>query len=305
MGRLHARNVRQLALGGAPCELVHVIDRHPGRAARLAHEFDARPAAGLDDWTGNVDAAILALPTVAHLSAGRALLERGIDLLVEKPLAGSVDDAAELVARARASGRVLHVGHVEWFNPAWRAAVERTGRPRRIEVERLQPVSDRGRDIDVVQDLMLHDLDWTTRLLGVSKGRVEAQARRSRGGTLEEVEALIHLDAGRELRLVASRVHSRRVRRARIVGEAGEVGVDLLRGTVVPGIPDDPDTGVETGRDPLALQMLDFLEARRGGSAENAGSVGVEALRWVERVRAAALGRGGDAGRADDSRLRG
>ena len=294
MGRLHAKTVRRLADLGSGCQLVRVYDRHLVRAEVLAAETGAAASNHLDALAEQVDVVIIAVPTAAHLKMSKALLDRGLDLLVEKPLAGSVAEGESLIEAARMADRILQVGHVEWYNPSWRWAVSQAGTIGRIEVDRLQPSSTRGRDIDVVQDLMLHDLDWTMRLLDGGVSELRAWGRCVEADQLDEAEARIQFESGCVVCLRASRVHRRRRREARIQGSAGLLTADLESGRVESA---DGATLCATsgaGRDSLESQWLDFLEAVRSRKAPvNDGRVGVEALRWVDRVRdAIAIGTG-------------
>lgn len=286
MGCLHARTVRRLADRGHPCQLVRVYDRHVGRAEVLAAETGAAVSNHLDAFAEQVDAVIIAVPTAAHFDLSKALLDRGLDLLVEKPLAGSVAEAESLIEAARRADRILQVGHIEWYNPSWRQAVSQVGTISRIEVDRLQPSSKRGRDVDVVQDLMLHDLDWTFRLLGGSVSNLEAWGRCVESDRLDEAEARIRFESGCVVCLRASRVHRVRRREARIKGSAGFLTADLETGGVesTDGVTSCARSG--GGRDSLESQWLDFLEAVRSRKAPvNDGRVGVDVLRWVDRVR--------------------
>ena len=182
----------------------------------------------------------------------------------------------------------MGVGHVEWFNAGWRAALAQAGVPRVIEVERSSPPVERGLDIDVVQDFMLHDLDWVRRCIGNEIVRVNASGRRVCNEGLDEASAELEFEGGMIARLRASRVDSERRRVVRVEGSEGAVEVDLLVGV-------DGGTGdavVQAGREPLDLQWADFLGACRSRLApENAADTGVETLRLVERVRRLAAGR--------------
>lgn len=278
MGRLHARTVAQSAARDGDCALALIVDRHCARAAALAAEFGGE---AVDDLCrlADVDVAIVAVPTAAHVETALAVVEAGRDVLVEKPLALDVVRGEPLVARAEALGRILQVGHVEWYNPHWRAALARAGRPRRIEVRRLQPPSGRGLDIDVVQDLMLHDLDWVTRSVGGEVESFDARGAGRRGGALDVASVELRFRSGCVASLRASRVHSTRLRRLEIEGHLGRVEVDLLAAS--------PSEGEAARLDPLALQWRRFVEAvSKRERPDNDGRVGLAALGWVERVRA-------------------
>lgn len=280
MGRLHARAVSRSAARDGDCELAVIVDRHAARAAELA---GAHHVAALHDLRRlrDVDAAIVAVPTAAHVETALALAESGLDLLVEKPLARDAAEGMRLVERVAALGLILQVGHVEWYNPRWREAIARVGAPRRIRVRRLHPPSERGRDIDVVQDLMLHDLDWLTRTLGSEVEALEATGRDTSGGGLDEAEVRLRFRSGCVADLCASRVHASRDRRLEIEGSAGTATVDLHA-------PTEAESDANGELDPLGLQWRAFVDAvttRKPPASD--GHVGVAALGWVERVRAA------------------
>jgi predicted dehydrogenase len=301
MGRLHARTVARIAERDASCVLAAVVDRHRGRADAVANEFGGHASNDLEEILSEVDAVIVCVPTSAHFSLTALLLERGLDVFVEKPLAGSVAEGEQLATLARSTGRVLQVGHVEWYNRGWREAARRAGTPSLIEVERLNPRSDRGLDIDVVQDLMLHDLDWVKRLLGEEIVDVEAQGRCVVNDKLDEAEAQLRFRSGCQVRLRASRVFSERRRVVRIVGSKGTVTADLLT-SKVQGV----GSNDEQRQDPLEMQWIEFSESLRSRKdPETNALVGVEALRIVDRVRKSIAEAGGIPDREDDSALGG
>ena len=301
MGRLHARTVARIAERDASCVLSAVVDRHRGRADSVAKEFGGHASNDLEAILSDVDAVIVCVPTSAHFSVTALLLERGLDVLVEKPLAASVAEGEQLATLARSTDRILQVGHVEWYNRGWRDAARRAGTPSLIEVERLNPRSDRGLDIDVVQDLMLHDLDWVTRLLGEEIDDVEAQGRCVVNDKLDEAEAQLRFRSGCQVRLRVSRVFSERRRDVHIVGSQGTATADLLTSKVEGGGSNDGQK-----RDPLEMQWIEFSESLRSRKApETNALVGLEALRIVDRVRKSIAEAGGIPDREDDSALGG
>src|SRR5438445_3545608 len=154
-GRNHARVYRQLE----GVEFVGVLDSDSERAHRIADEFDTSVLPDLGFLSGRVDAVSVAVPTSEHARIGCLLLAQGIDVLVEKPIAASVSEADLLVDAARQYARVLQIGHLERFNPAFVAALPIVKEPLYFEVHRLGVFSPRSLDIDVVYDVMIHDLD--------------------------------------------------------------------------------------------------------------------------------------------------
>lgn len=331
MGRLHARALARRAAGHGDCELACVLDPHPERSRAVATEFGGESVSRLETLRSGVDAAVVAVPTRAHDRVARALMGMGIDVLIEKPLSGRLEEARKTVALATELGRVLGVGHVEWHNMRIRRALEAVGEPIEIEVERFNSPLDRGLDIDVVQDFMLHDLDWVKRAVHSEITSIEASGRAIRNHRLDEAEATLRFESGCRARLRVDRLHADRVRRIRIVGRLGTRSIDLLDGTS-PGSASGP-TGAEPdstsgstsgsrGRgaanprvrvnderrfdeaEPLDLEWADFLRACRERTApENDGAVALAAIELVERVRAQVAASGGH--RADDPVLGG
>src|ERR1700688_4479445 len=154
-GRNHARVYRRLE----GVEFVGVVDRNSERARSVADEFGTAVLPDLDSLTGRVDAVSLAVPTSEHARIGCLLLARGIDVLMEKPIAASLSEADLLIDAAQRNARVLQIGHLERFNPAYVAVLPIIKEPLYFEVHRLGVFSPRSLDIDVVYDVMIHDLD--------------------------------------------------------------------------------------------------------------------------------------------------
>jgi predicted dehydrogenase len=215
MGRNHVRLLSSLP--GA--ELVGIHDPHPEAAEAAAREHGARIFERLDDLASEVEAAVLAVPTVAHAEIGCLLLERGLHLLVEKPLASTLEEADRLAGRA--DGRVLAVGHVEFYNPAVQAllSVTRGGGtetpPRFVEFQRLGVFSPRSLDVDVVLDLMIHDLQILHALDPSPVAEVRATGIPVLSPRVDIANVRVELASGCVANLTASRVSAERVRKLR------------------------------------------------------------------------------------------
>ncbi|MFM7109477.1 MAG: Gfo/Idh/MocA family oxidoreductase [Planctomycetaceae bacterium] len=166
LGTIHAR----LLAARADVELVAVVDPDAAGRERVAAAHSCRPLAEPRDLVGLVDAAVVAAPTGLHAAVSLPLLAAGIDLLVEKPLAATVEDARAIVIAARRHGRTVAVGHVERFNPAWRAAAALARGATLVDAERLAPFTFRSLDVGVVLDLMIHDIDL---VLSLEPGRLD------------------------------------------------------------------------------------------------------------------------------------
>src|SRR5205085_5862681 len=167
-GRNHARVYRELE----GVDLVGVYDKNPQRAATVRAEFDTPVLQDLEDLQGRADAVSVAVPTVAHAQVGCRLLEMGLDVLVEKPMAVDLAEADALLEAARKNKRILQVGHVERFNPAVRAVEPILNRPLFFEVHRLGVFTPRSLDVDVIYDLMIHDLDRKSTRLNSSHSQI-------------------------------------------------------------------------------------------------------------------------------------
>ena len=228
LGAIHAR----LLAARQDVELVAVVDPLADSRGRLAESHGCRELAEPQDLIGLVDAAVVAAPTGLHARVAVPLLEAGLDLLVEKPLAASVEEAREIAIAARRHDRVVAVGHVERFNPAWRTAVARIGRPAVVESARLAPFTFRSLDVGVVHDLMIHDIDLVLSLDPGRLERVEAQGILATGGHEDAARARLVFASGLVADLSASRI-SPVVRRAVTMwSENGVVAVDFNAKTV-------------------------------------------------------------------------
>jgi predicted dehydrogenase len=226
MGRLHAEKLAQLASEGA-IVLAGVCDRDAARAAEAAQKVGTRVIASLDDVPKLADAAIVAVHTSEHARVAEALLDAGVDCLVEKPIATTRAEAARLVERAQARGRVLQVGHIERFSRAFRAIRPVLGRPRFIEAHRIGPYPARATDVSVVLDLMIHDLDIVAELAGAEVERVEAVGVPVLSKTEDIANARLRLAGGCVVNLTASRVSLERLRKVRLFQSDAYVSLDL------------------------------------------------------------------------------
>jgi len=228
LGAIHAR----LLAERPDVELVGVVDTLPEARERVAAAHGCRPLAEPRDLVGLAQAAVVAAPTGLHAAVSLPLLEAGLDLLVEKPIAASVEDARAIVIAARRHGRVVAVGHVERFNPAWRMAAERAGRVLAVESARLAPFTFRSMDVGVVHDLMIHDIDL---VLSLDPGRledVEAHGLRATGGHEDMVRARLTFSSGLVATLTASRIHPTLRRTLSLISTDSVIDVDFNAKTV-------------------------------------------------------------------------
>ena len=210
-GRNHVRVVRQ----SERAELLAVVDIDAARAAEAAAGCTA--LTDYRDLRGRVDAAIVAAPTAAHAEIGCELMRAGIDVLVEKPIASELDSATRLIDTARAQGRILQVGHLERYNPAVVALEQIVRQPLFFEIHRLNLFSPRSLDVDIVLDLMIHDLDIVLRLVG--EARLEEIRAAGISILSEKVDignVRLQFSGGCVANLTASRVSTERVRKLRL-----------------------------------------------------------------------------------------
>jgi predicted dehydrogenase len=226
LGRHHARHLAQL--DGA--RLVGVSDTDGERARAVAAELGTE-ACDLEALLGRVEAVTIAVPTPAHAEVGLCALERGIPVLMEKPLSATLAEADRLIAAASASGVQLQVGHIERYNQAIRAAEPYLDGPRYIESQRLAPFQPRGTDVAVVLDLMIHDLDLVLHLTGGAEAtEVRASGLSVLSSHLDMANARVEFANGAVALATASRVSRERIRRLRLFQPNGYLSLDLATG---------------------------------------------------------------------------
>jgi predicted dehydrogenase len=264
-GRNHARVYREMegvALAG-------VFDADASRAAAFAKEFGTRPFSSLDALQGEVDAASVAVPTVAHADVGCRLMERGIDVLVEKPMAANLAEADALVNAAHRHSRILQIGHVERFNPAVLAVEPILNRPLFFEVHRLGVFTPRSLDVDVIYDLMIHDLDILLALVGEPVTEVKAVGIPVLTDKVDIAHARLEFAGGAVANVTASRVSTERVRKVRFFQQHEYISLDYARRDAIrvrvnrPG--PEPDFAFEKldapAVEPLRAELEAFLDS--------------------------------------------
>jgi predicted dehydrogenase len=233
LGTIHAR----LLAARADAELVAVVDPVPESRQRVAEAHGCRALAEPQELVGLADAVVVAAPTCLHAEVSLPLLSQGLDLLIEKPIAADRREADQIVAAADRHGRIVAVGHVERFNPAWRMAVERCGRVVAVESARLAPFTFRSLDVGVVLDLMIHDIDLVLSLEPGKLTRVESQGLVATGGHEDAVRARLVFSSGLVADLSASRIHPTLSRRVSLWGTQGIVAADFNAKTVEVVVP--------------------------------------------------------------------
>jgi predicted dehydrogenase len=235
-GRNHARVYRELEQQGEPIRLVGVVDPNLDRADAVAREFDCRAFGSVEQMLtthSEIRAASVAAPTIDHLAVARALMEGRVDVLIEKPLAASLAEADELVQLASARKRIAQVGHLERFNPAVRATIPLLTHPMFFEVHRLSVFSPRSLDVDVVLDLMIHDLDIVLSFANSPVKEVRAVGLPILSGKVDIANVRLEFESGGVANFTASRVSTERVRKLRFFQPRQYVSVDYGRQEVL------------------------------------------------------------------------
>lgn len=226
MGRHHVRIYSQMP----SARLIAVIDADVERARALAEPLGARYAAALTPDLGDVAAVSVAVPTVHHLAVSRPLIERGIGVLIEKPLAPSLAEAQEIAALARKHKAVVGVGHTERFNPAVRAIARLGVRPKFVEAHRISPFTFRSADVGVVFDMMIHDIDVLLSLVGgAGAARVDAVGVNVLGPHEDICNARVVFHGGAVANLTASRLALKTERKLRVFCEDAYISMDYQK----------------------------------------------------------------------------
>jgi predicted dehydrogenase len=234
-GRNHARVYQQLQQAGS-VRLVGVVDRDTARADTIACEFSCKAFGSVEQMLATrteLQAASVAVPTVLHLEVARTLMEAGVDVLIEKPVAATLSEADELLRLASAHKRVAQVGHLERFNPAVRATLPLINRPMFFEVHRLSVFSPRALDVDVVLDLMIHDLDVVLTFVKSGVKEIRAVGLPILSDKVDIANVRIEFESGCVANFTASRVSTERVRKLRFFQAGQYISIDYGRQDVL------------------------------------------------------------------------
>jgi len=228
LGFHHARILAALEDGA---EMVGIYDADPARAATVAEQLGVRAFATADELFARVEAAVIAVPTTAHADVAIAGLDRGVHLMIEKPIASTLEEADRILGRADAAGVLVQTGHVERFNGALSAAADYLKEPRFIESHRLASFNPRGTDVAVVLDLMIHDIDLVLGLVGEAVQSVDAVGVPVLTPSVDIANARIGFSGGAVANITASRVSRERMRKIRCFQRSGYLSLDLAAGT--------------------------------------------------------------------------
>jgi len=233
MGRLHATKIAALRDGGEGVTLAGVADVELERAREVATPLAAPAVRSAHELYAAADAAIVAVPTVEHYGVVREALSAGLDVLIEKPIAATLADAEELLALAKRADRVLQVGHLERFNGAMRRVAALIRRPRFVEGHRMGPFPARATDVDVVRDLMIHDIDLLQGFLGEEPARIESIGVPVLTHNVDIANARLTFPSGCVANLTVSRVSPTPMRKLRLFQPDGYISIDFLAQSAV------------------------------------------------------------------------
>ncbi|HVN19490.1 MAG TPA: Gfo/Idh/MocA family oxidoreductase [Dongiaceae bacterium] len=280
-GRNHARVYKELELQGEPVRLLGVVDPDTNRADAVAREFECKAFGSVQQLItthSEVQAASVAAPTIHHLQVARDLMKAGVDVLIEKPLATTLAEAEELAKLASAHKRIVQVGHLERFNPAVQATLPILTKPMFFEVHRLSVFTPRSLDVDVVLDLMIHDLDIVLAFVNSPVREVRAVGLPVLSGKVDIANVRLEFESGCIANFTASRVSTERVRKLRFFQPKQYVSLDYGRQEVLvftvgsdgasAGAPSaNPQIGVNklpvAAEEPLHAELRAFLRAVR------------------------------------------
>lgn len=291
MGTYHAK-----LLGKTPeVDLVAVCDTNVWKAQLAAWQSNTVAVRDYHDVLGRVDAVVIAVPTPLHHEVGKASLEAGAHVLIEKPLASSVEEAKELLALSESKRLVLQVGHIERFNPAVLEAVQHIRDPRYITIERLGPYDPRTAHIGVVLDLMIHDLDILLTLVGSEVESLEALGANLLSGREDIANVRVRFKTGCVADLTASRISIAKSRKLRAFQKDSYISLDYGKGALkvyrkkTPVLKSLKDVEILTPKltaiDPLRNEHIHFLDCvRHNRKPWPSGERGVEALKLALQI---------------------
>jgi predicted dehydrogenase len=294
LGRFHA----QKYAGAENCELVGVVDPRPEAREAVAKELGTRPLEDFRALIGQVDAVSVVTPTPAHFPIAKAFLEAGVHVLVEKPITETPEEARELIELARTRNCVLQVGHLERFNAAILAAEPYLTSPRFIECHRLAPYKERGTDVNVVLDLMIHDIDIVQTIVGSPIASIDAIGTKVFSDEIDIANARIRFENGCVANATASRVSMKTERKLRVFEDDAYLSIDLQQKilTLIRKRPPPLAAGqlpvtieeqsFDQG-DALRAEIESFLECiRTGRPPVVGGEAGLRALETAMRITA-------------------
>lgn len=285
LGTQHARILSYLE----EAELKGVVDIDFKKAMQIGNRHGVKYYEKFEDMLDEIDAGIVATPTSEHFSISKKLLSEGKSVLVEKPITETVEQAEQLVKAADSNGLILQVGHLERFNPAVEAIESMISEPKFIEVQRLGSFSARSLDIDVVLDLMIHDLDIILALLKDEVKSIKSSGIHVLSDKIDIANARLEFNSGCVATLTASRVHQGKVRKLRIFEPTSYYSVDYIDQEVkifpLNGRQTEIKTPKITKEEPLKKELQNFFHCLRDGKRRKVnGEEGLRALKLAYSV---------------------
>ncbi len=291
LGKFHAEKYAAMK----KVDLVAVVDIDHSRAAKVAKQYGAVAYSRLEEIYSKVDAVSVVVPTSQHHTIAKKLLMQGIDLLLEKPITVTVPEASDIIRIAQKKKCILQVGHLERFNAAWRAVDTALDKPRFIEAHRLGPFQSRGTDVDVILDLMIHDIDIVLKYVPSPIKRIDSVGVPVLSPNVDIANVRLHFQCGAVANLTASRVSGKRTRKIRFFQPDVYVSVDYdtgkaqifkkisIKGSQYPEIVGEENTIEQT--DSLQAELESFIECVKTRRPPEVGGIeGKKALQVAQRI---------------------
>lgn len=294
LGKIHAKIYDEME----NVELVWLADTNLDSATELANQYGCKATDNFLQLIDKVDAVSIVVPTSLHFDVAQPFLEAGIATLLEKPIAATVDEARKLVDLAAQNDAPFLIGHLERYNPALRAVVEKVTDPKYIEVHRLGTFVPRATDVDVITDLMIHDLDLVLSLVDEEPDDVQAIGASVVTDHVDLANVRLSFPSGAVANITASRVSNKRFRRFRVFGPEGYYGINLMdqeldivtKGKTAEG-DDFPSLEIDhvvfDNEQPLQIELAHFVEVAKGNSMPMVtGLQGLRALELANQIQA-------------------
>ncbi|MGC9323921.1 MAG: Gfo/Idh/MocA family protein [Desulfomonilia bacterium] len=287
LGRFHALKYASME----DVDLIGVVDIDPSRAHQIAQEAGTDSYTSPDGILDHLDAVSIAVPTSVHADVAIPFLEKGIAVLLEKPISARIEDAVSIINAAQKGNAVLQIGHLERFNPALKKLKSSIRRPMFIEAHRISPFRQRGADVDVILDIMIHDIDIILSLVGSSVESVESVGVPVLTGSVDIANARIKFASGCIANITASRVSADVMRKIRIFQSDSYISIDFAKSAVDIYTLTEQKTIDHThltmdDSDALASEIRSFVDAVRDkGIVEVDGQAGLKAIEMAYLIK--------------------
>lgn len=287
LGRFHA--MKYAAMDDV--ELLGVVDVNRQRAAEVAGEVGSQAFTDYEELLGDLDAVSIAVPTTAHASVSIPFLERGIAVLLEKPISAHLPEARSIIEAAARGGSKLQIGHLERFNPALVRLSDDIRHPMFIEAHRISPFKERGTDVDVIMDLMIHDIDIILSLVPSQISSVEAVGVPILTDSVDIANARIRFDTGCIANITASRVSADTMRKIRIFQSNSYISIDFAKASVdLFNLEENKQIKhthlAMSESDALAAEIRSFIDAVKGKSPIKVdGAAGYRAIEVAHTIK--------------------